>query len=191
MQKKTKLLLQQLLENQYKIPSRIWRDFLWLQDNKKLAIRRNGNFYWKDHNGSREGTWKTFFTTQRRWYFNEREICDILHDYFLLLKADNELHPRDIIVCRNVEIRRLLMDRYGFDRFVRDAHAKCLHQEGSSELVSINLRKEEALTFVKVRDSTSKQTYLLRVPPEVKTCKEGIAWTFGLEEEEYTPLKET
>ncbi|MFX0094382.1 MAG: DUF6745 domain-containing protein [Candidatus Hodarchaeota archaeon] len=191
MQKKTKELLKYLLENQIKIPRRVWGNILWLQNNKRLGIRRNGHIFWKDHNGKREGTWKTFFTTRRRWYFNEREIHEILHDYLLLLKPNNELRPRDIIVCRNVEIRRLLMDRFGFDKFVAEARARLLHRDGSSELVTINLRKEESLTFVKVRDSTTKQLYLLRVPSDVKTCREAIAWTFGLEEEEYDPIKET
>ena len=33
--------------------------------------------------------------------------------------------------------------------------------------------------------------YLLRVPPHMKTCKQAVAWTFGLEEIEYNPVKET
>jgi hypothetical protein len=33
--------------------------------------------------------------------------------------------------------------------------------------------------------------YFLRVPPETKTAREGVAWTFGLTADEYDPLKET
>jgi hypothetical protein len=32
---------------------------------------------------------------------------------------------------------------------------------------------------------------MLRVPPEVTTCKEALAWTFGMSTEEYNPIKES
>ena len=39
-------------------------------------------------------------------------------------------------------------------------------------------------------DGTSKK-YMLRVPPEIQSAREAIAWTFSLKPEEYTPLLET
>ncbi len=35
------------------------------------------------------------------------------------------------------------------------------------------------------------RTYFLRVPPRTATAKAGVAWTFGLTEEEYAPLRQT
>ena len=37
----------------------------------------------------------------------------------------------------------------------------------------------------------SYKWYCLRVPPEVTTAREAIAWTFGVPEQEYEPDKET
>ena len=45
--------------------------------------------------------------------------------------------------------------------------------------------------MVKVKDSTTGEIYLLRVPPTMKTCKEAVAWTFGMTAEEYVLEKET
>jgi hypothetical protein len=39
-------------------------------------------------------------------------------------------------------------------------------------------------------DGTSR-TYFLRVPPNIRTARAGVAWTFGLTEEEYHPLAQT
>ena len=49
----------------------------------------------------------------------------------------------------------------------------------------------ENIRLVKVRDSTTKRFYLLRVPQTVWTCKQAVAWTFGMEEDDYIPIKET
>jgi hypothetical protein len=37
----------------------------------------------------------------------------------------------------------------------------------------------------------SQKTYFLRVPPETRTAREGVAWTFGMAEQEYAPEVET
>ncbi|MHA1987562.1 MAG: DUF6745 domain-containing protein [Promethearchaeota archaeon] len=50
---------------------------------------------------------------------------------------------------------------------------------------------KEPLTYVIVKDVSSKRNYMLRVPLEVAVCKEALAWTFGMSEEEYNPLKES
>jgi hypothetical protein len=47
------------------------------------------------------------------------------------------------------------------------------------------------LTILKVIDSTRKAPHLLRVPNEMRTCKEAVAWTFGMTPDEYHPLRET
>jgi hypothetical protein len=37
----------------------------------------------------------------------------------------------------------------------------------------------------------SRKRYWLRVPPEMQTAREAVAWTFGLSEREYDPTTET
>jgi uncharacterized protein DUF6745 len=50
--------------------------------------------------------------------------------------------------------------------------------------------------MVEVRNSTpepdgSHKRYWLRVPPEVHTAREAVAWTFGLSADSYQPVIET
>ena len=37
----------------------------------------------------------------------------------------------------------------------------------------------------------TRQTYFLRVPPNLRTAREAVAWTFGLSGLQYRPEKET
>jgi hypothetical protein len=55
---------------------------------------------------------------------------------------------------------------------------------------------DEPVAYVAVWNSTAEpdgtfKRYYLAVPPTVKTCKEGIAWSFYMTEEEYNPSQES
>ena len=55
---------------------------------------------------------------------------------------------------------------------------------------------QRAIVMVKVRNSTpepdgSVKDYWLRVPPDMKTARSAVAWTFGMERNEYAPMMET
>ena len=55
---------------------------------------------------------------------------------------------------------------------------------------------EEDITMVEVQNSTPEPdriycTYFLRVPNLAHTARDGVAWTFGLAEDEYAPSEET
>ena len=56
--------------------------------------------------------------------------------------------------------------------------------------------KDESIVMVEVVNSSPEpdgtfNVYFLRVPPSTLTAKAGVAWTFGLNEDEYQPLQQT
>ena len=190
MEKKTKELLKTILENQNLIPWRVWRGILWLQDDESLGISRKKRFTWKDKFGTYEGNWQNFFR-KAKGHWDENQIKRRLQDYLLFLKGNN-LTAREVLSCRNVEIRSILLSQFGYQRLIQDLKAKILHQDGDSQLIEIGMGKHvEDIRLVKVRDSTTKKFYLLRVPPTIWSCKQALAWTFGMEEAEYNLIKET
>lgn len=99
----------------------------------------------------------------------------------------------------NSESRRIMIERYGFDRFLSEGNATLAQQDEYGELFYIPGRRgrdESALQFVRVKNSTadpdgSFKHYILRVPPQIRTAREGVAWTFGMTAEEYRPKIET
>lgn len=55
---------------------------------------------------------------------------------------------------------------------------------------------DEPLVVVMVDNSTpepdgTRQRFFLRVPPNVRTAREAVAWTFGLDEDDYNPAIES
>ena len=84
------------------------------------------------------------------------------------------------------------MNQFGIERLFYDLGGKYIHSEGSSQLIRMDLGKSfDPIQIIKVRDSTTKQYYILRVPLTINTCKDAIAWTFGMTADEFNPIKET
>jgi len=102
-----------------------------------------------------------------------------------------------IAVERNVEVRRMMLDIYGVERFLRDAGAEMIQKDECGELFIRRFEPgRDPAVIVCVVNSTPEpdghhRRYFIRVPPHVRTAREAVAWTFGLSADEYKPLRET
>jgi hypothetical protein len=100
---------------------------------------------------------------------------------------------------RNAEVRRALIERYGQDRFMLDAGAKSIDrqkQAGSkefNELIAIDLPDDpdRRMVCLELRCPSTNAVYIIRVPPEIQTVQEGLAWSYQCEPAQYAPLVET
>ena len=169
-------------------------EILWVV-SKEFGIRGNGNIVYNDGRGRRtDNTFNTFFLKPRiSSPCLEKEVKESVADLLLLVEMkQGTLNARDITKCKNAEIRRVLMERFGYEKFLREMKGVVTHRDGDSRLIRIDWHKnEESIKLVRVKDSSTNRYYLLRVPPNVRTCKEAVAWTFGMGEDQYNPLKET
>ncbi|MFF2066668.1 DUF6745 domain-containing protein [Streptomyces sp. NPDC058200] len=107
-----------------------------------------------------------------------------------------ELTPERIRAEANAELRRVMLEYYGYDRYLSESDAQPVHRDETGILWRIALDGDEDVVMVEVVNSTpepdgSHRTYWLRVPPSARTAKEGVAWTFGLEAEAYEPTSQT
>jgi hypothetical protein len=117
------------------------------------------------------------------------------------VSADIVERPHDLSVEkinseRNVELRRVLIDRYGVANYLKDTGAGVMDRSERGTLYLKQLPSDEALAIVRVKNSTPEpdgtyKEYFLRVPPTCRTAQEAIAWTFGLGKDEYDPAVET
>jgi len=101
-----------------------------------------------------------------------------------------------IMGAENVEVRRVLIDRYGAQNYILDSGSLIVHHDECGTLYRKDLGYDEPILMVRVTNSTAEpdgefRTYFLRVPPTMQTAREAVAWTFGLSENEYFPLQET
>ncbi|MFI9150069.1 DUF6745 domain-containing protein [Streptomyces sp. NPDC053367] len=106
------------------------------------------------------------------------------------------LTPERIRDEENAELRRVMLEHYGYERYLEDSGARPVHQDETGTLWRITLVGDEPVVMVEVVNSTPEpdgthRTYWLRVPPTTMTAREGVAWTFGLDAAAYAPLRET
>jgi hypothetical protein len=101
----------------------------------------------------------------------------------------------------NVEVRRVMLERMGVDRFMAEVNAKVVYEDSDRlgkrrRLLRVEQPSDEPLVAIEVTNSTQEpdgtwKNYLLRVPPTIRSCAEAVAWTFGMGESEYQPAVET
>lgn len=106
------------------------------------------------------------------------------------------LDPARIRAEENAELRRVMLEHYGYDRYLAESDAKPISKDEAGILWRIALDDDEDVVMVEVVNSTpepdgTSRTYWLRVPPNTRTAKEGVAWTFGLDAQAYEPLRQT
>ncbi|TXS52918.1 DUF6745 domain-containing protein [Streptomyces sp. t39] len=104
-----------------------------------------------------------------------------------------DLTPEDIRAEENAELRRVMLEFYGYDRYLAESGAEPVHRDETGVLWRIALDGDEDVVMVEVVNSTAEpdgtfRTYWLRVPPATRTAREGVAWTFGLAGDAYAPL---
>jgi hypothetical protein len=139
---------------------------------------------------------------------NENGMAVGFPDGWGLYAWNGILVPEDVIVLSepisferieaepNAEIRRVLIERFGLDNYLRAGKCLKLHQDETGTLYRMNLPGDEPILVVQVINSTAEpdgsfNEYFLRVPPGITRARQGVAWTFGLSEDEYYPLAES
>ncbi|HSH03916.1 MAG TPA: hypothetical protein VLL52_15480 [Anaerolineae bacterium] len=90
----------------------------------------------------------------------------------------------------NTEIRRMLLERYGPARYLKNTHAQLIHQDQYGQLYRQPRRGAPAQHLLLVTNSTPEpdgthKQYLLRVPPTIHTAHGAVAWTAGLSPHQY------
>jgi hypothetical protein len=110
--------------------------------------------------------------------------------------APETLDPHDILNQRNAELRRVMLERFGYGKFFEAVDAKVLDTDtdagGERRLMRVDLEGDEALVCVSVKCPSTGHQFVLRVPPDMRTCHQAVAWTAGYDNPAlYKPARET
>jgi hypothetical protein len=110
-------------------------------------------------------------------------------------------HPETIKVDEilgesNAERRRVLLDRYGYGRFIKDARAEILDRDtdpgGERQLLRVKLDGDEDLVAFSCFCPSTGRQYIIRVPPATPSCHHAAAWIAGFDDpKNYHPVIET
>jgi hypothetical protein len=96
----------------------------------------------------------------------------------------------------NAERRRVLLDRFGTARFMKETKAELLDEDrdpgGPRQLLRVAIKDDEPLVTLSCLCPSTGRQYFLRVPPNMSTCNQAAAWIAGFDDpEQYQPLLET
>ncbi|MBX9692115.1 MAG: hypothetical protein K2Z81_07010, partial [Cyanobacteria bacterium] len=113
-----------------------------------------------------------------------------------VIEFSSRKNLREIEREQNTEVRRHLIELYGLEQFLKDSEAVIIDEDECGSLYRRDLIADEPIVVVKVKNSTAEpdgtfRWYFLRVPPEISTAREAVAWTFGLNVNDYAPEVET
>lgn len=116
---------------------------------------------------------------------------------------------------KNAETARVMREIYGWDRYLIDSGAKVVQEDEFGRLFRKEIPNDEPIVMVEVVNSSKEglwikegdmltfhsdkneegqeyqKKYMLRVPPTVKTAREAVASTFGLQEKQYEPMMQS
>ncbi|HZC77360.1 MAG TPA: hypothetical protein VE258_06395, partial [Ktedonobacterales bacterium] len=102
----------------------------------------------------------------------------------------------EVLQQSNAEVRRVMLERIGYERFMQQVAAETLDEDhdagGQRRLLRVPMRTDEPLVCLAVRDPSMGRQYLLRVPPQMRTCRQAAAWIAGFDDpDDYYPTAET
>lgn len=106
------------------------------------------------------------------------------------------LKGSEILAERNAEVRRVMIERVGFEKFLSEVQAKVLDTDrdpgGERKLLQVPLADDEPIVIVSLHCPSTGRHYLVRVPPTTRTCRQAVAWTAGFDNpDDYAPVAET
>ncbi|WP_414542175.1 DUF6745 domain-containing protein [Nostoc sp. CCY0012] len=109
--------------------------------------------------------------------------------------ASHTLTGQEILNIENVELRRVLIERLGYETFLQQVGGLIRDRDqdtgGERQLVSIPLEDDEPLMVLKVTCPSTGHIHVLRVPPYMRNCHQAAAWIAGFNNpDEYHPVVE-
>ena len=108
----------------------------------------------------------------------------------IMLPAER-MTKRDIHREGDLALREIMIERVGIERYIAMSGARIEHEDETGRLwvKKSPLRRSRWCAVEVVNGSPepdgSFTRYFLRVPPMTRRAREGVAWTYGLREEDY------
>jgi len=113
-----------------------------------------------------------------------------------IIEQPEKITPEKIREEANVEIRRVMLDKFGWENYLTTSDAELLSSDGWGDLFRIDIPSDEPLVMVKLINSTpdpsgETKRYFMRVPPSTETAEAAVAWLGGFEVGEFEYVAES
>jgi hypothetical protein len=123
------------------------------------------------------------------WHWRGVEVTD------KIAFESQSLTGQDILNIENVELRRVLIERLGYETFLQQVGGLIRDRDrdagGERQLVYIPFEDDEPLMVLKVTCPSTGHIHILRVPPYMRSCHQAAAWIAGFDNpDDYHPAIE-
>lgn len=114
-----------------------------------------------------------------------------------LIEQPEKITATSIDEEHNAEMRRIMLERLGMERYIEQGRLQPFAVDDYGELFRKEMPDEdEPWLLLRVANMTQERDggfrqYILRVPPDVQTPHQAVAWTFGVKQAEYQPIEES
>ena len=127
-------------------------------------------------------------------YRGKSDVCNLYRINGVIVTdkiINREFNAADIENEENVEVRRVMIDLYGQEKFLQETNAEVVHEDDFGVLYKKELKNDQPIFVVKVVNSTpepdgSYKDYHIRVDPDcyggLKTARAAIASTWRNED---------
>lgn len=146
---------------------------------------------------------------ESEWHYAIHGV-DLSGPYYYIVTNPKQITVDSIRSERNQEVRRIMVERFGADRFIKEGLGQLRSKDAYGTLYEIPRIMEEGgrnafwmvtefdieMTIVEVVNGTPEpdgtwKKYYLMTPPNMRTAHEAVAWTYGLTAEQYKLVKRT
>lgn len=105
------------------------------------------------------------------------------------------LTGQDVLQEDNAEIRRIMLERLGYKRFIDDVGGLVVDKDmdagGQRKLIRVPMDDDEDILVLSVICPSTAHAYILRVPPYMRSCHQAAAWLAGFDNpNDYQPVIE-
>lgn len=129
--------------------------------------------------------WPLFRGNHQNWSRNAISGYDLLQQK-LVRSRKYKLTTAQILGIPNVTIRREAIEKIGFNKLIKENAVEKISKDDFGILWKIPTPgKEEDMVIVEVINATKEPNgtfahYFLRVPPDMTTPHQAVAWSFGV-----------
>ena len=142
-------------------------------------------------NGRKHGIDADKFGSISYYYENIRIPPNFFHN-------PENLTVSEVLGHANAEVRYVGIKIIGMEKIMGSESTEIIDKDAETGMVLFKIFGvfEEPINYLKVINSTQEidgtyKNYFLCIPPEINKCKQAVAWTFGMDADEYKPSQET
>jgi hypothetical protein len=158
--------------------------YYWIGVDEIVCVPRPALWFERDRLHRADGPAVSWSTGEAHYFWQGVEVPRSLIEQPETLTL-HRIHGEE-----NLELRRCMIEIFGQQRFLHEGGARLVAEDAFGKLWEPDESMRSTHLLLEVTNGTTepdgtRRVYFLRVPPEMRSVREAVAWTYGLSAERY------